>query len=188
MKKKIINIVGPSGSGKTTIVGETLKELGVLEIVSHTSREKRPNEIENVTYHYTTKEKILDMIKNNETVEYSNYIGNGDLYCISKKEIEDKLKKCDILFVITDINGTNRLKEIYGDSVYVVFVFADAKTLSNRLIERGDDPKKIIERVTNFSMKNEFENYKYADFVILNKDLHRTKEQVKCIYNIIKED
>lgn len=185
--KKIINIVGASGSGKTTL-GKELKNIGIPELVSHTSREIRlhDGEQEGVAYYFTTKEAIIEMDNNNELVEHVVYSGNH--YALSKKEVDKKFEISDIVFAITDKVGNKHLKDIYGeDMIETIFVFIDTDTLAQRLRDRGDSEEVISARIENIEKTKELENYKIADYVILNKDYDKAKKQLLFIVDMIKQ-
>lgn len=185
--KKIINIVGASGSGKTTLGGD-LKKRGIPELVSHTSRNIRlhDGEVDGVSYHFTTKEAIIEMDTNNELVEHVIYSGNH--YALSKKEVEDKLTTSDIVFAITDKNGNKHLKDVYGeDMIETIFVLIDTDTLAQRLKDRGDSEEVIKARIENIEATKELDNYKIADYVILNKDYNKAKSQLFFIVDTILE-
>lgn len=186
--KRIINIVGASGSGKTTL-GKDLKKIDIPEIVSHTSRNIRlhDGEVHGVSYYYVSKEEIIEMDKNNELVEHVVYSGNH--YALSKKEVENKLSTSDIVFAITDKDGNKHLKEVYGeDMIVTIFVFIDTDTLAQRLRDRGDSEEVINQRIENIHKTKELDNYKIADYVILNRDYEKAKKQLFFIVDMIREE
>ena len=73
-------VMGPSGSGKT-LVGEYLKEKGMKELVSHTTRLPRPGEVQGVSYHFVD-EVTFQQTKKVEASAYSGY-----WYGVSEKEV-----------------------------------------------------------------------------------------------------
>ena len=56
----IIVLVGRTASGKSTVAKE-LEKHGFERIITYTTREKRPNEVEDVDYHFIDNQKFLDM-------------------------------------------------------------------------------------------------------------------------------
>lgn len=157
-KKEILAIVGPSGSGKTSIGAGSLKEQGIPEIVSHTTRAPREGEIEGVTYYYVTKEDF-DKLDKVEEVCYS-----GNWYCISKEEIEAKFKLSNELVIVVSIEGVHALRE-NGYNVKSIFMNIDRETCIQRMIKRGDTLEAIEKRVKNFEETKEFENGQYCDYI-----------------------
>lgn len=157
--KNIFVIVGSSGSGKTAI-GK--KAFGASnELVSHTTRKKRPNEKNGIDYHFVSKNEMYELIKTNQLVEHSIY--NGELYGISKKEIEAKTQKSDTFFV-TDKNGLKAITELYPDNAISVFIDVPKKILNDRLIKRKEpniterlnlfEEEQKLKKLTRYTIKN----------------------------------
>lgn len=171
--KRIYILLGPSGAGKTTL-GGYLKELGIPELVSHTTRPMREGEIDGVSYHFITREEF-DAI---EKAEFTDY--GGSAYCLSKKEIEDKLKDNDIVFAITDINGVKQLKEKYPE-VKVIFITIPLEEMEIRMRARKDAEENIQKRLRNAIENKEHANIIYADYVIENFNIEESKKQIRDI-------
>lgn len=83
--KPIIVITGVSGSGKTT-----LSQLFPVErrIVSYTTRNPRPGEIDGIDYYFVTKEQGEE-IKNSEN-SFEDTCFAGKVYGVTKDEVIDK--------------------------------------------------------------------------------------------------
>lgn len=83
--KHIIVITGVSGSGKTT-----LSQLFPVErrIVSYTTRNPRPGEIDGIDYYFVTKEQGEE-IKNSEN-SFEDTCFAGNVYGVTKDEVIDK--------------------------------------------------------------------------------------------------
>lgn len=178
MKKTIFILTGPSGAGKTTL-GYFLKdELGIPELVSHTTRSMRSGEVEGISYYFVGKETFDKL----EKIEYSNYAGNH--YCVSKEEVERKLATHDSVFVITDMAGSNAIKRQYPDNVIQIFITADFLDLIARMDRRGDSADDILSRVKHLISNKELNNGTYTDYTIINRSLDTAKEQ---LLNIVKQ-
>lgn len=172
--KKIYVLMGASGSGKTT-VGNYLKDLGIPEIISHTTRPKREGEIEGVTYYYVT-EKEFEKIPKVEEVQYGKHY-----YGISKEEIDLKLKSSDRLFVICDVHGMEQVKSHYPDEVTVIYLYTTIEEMVKRMKNRGDSDENIQLRIEYAEKTNELGNGILADFIVENEDLEKTKDAVRNI-------
>lgn len=153
-------ITGPSGSGKTTL-GNHFKELGLSELVSHTTRGKRVGEVDGVSYHFVTREEFERI----EKVEESCYSGN--LYGTSKAEVLAKLEKGDV-FAVTDVHGAKAFKKIFGNRVKVIYIYSNPRYLRKRMKERGDSAGSVRDRIHTLKVKKEYQNRFYADEVIVN--------------------
>ncbi|HCL4480352.1 TPA: hypothetical protein N2D99_002440 [Clostridium botulinum] len=174
MNKRIYILLGASGSGKTTL-GKYLKENGIIELISHTTREPRVGEINGVEYYFVTKEEFDKL----EKIEQASYAGN--YYCVSKKEVDNKIANNNIVFVITDINGVKELKKHYGDMAKAIFIKTSLIRMGYRMFKRGDKIGKIKERCKYCISTGELKNGKYADYIIKNKNLKKSKKQLDKI-------
>lgn len=83
--KPIIVITGVSGSGKTT-----LSQLFPVErrIVSYTTRNPRPGEIDGIDYYFVTKEQGEEIKNSENSFEETCFAGN--VYGVTKDEVIDK--------------------------------------------------------------------------------------------------
>jgi guanylate kinase len=174
-KKVIYTILGPSGSGKTTLGNYINNKLNIPECISTTTREKREGEIEGQTYYYVNKKKF-DELEKVEEVEYA-----GNHYCLTKKEIEEKLEENDRIFVIMDKHGIEQMKKLYPDKTRVIYVYVNPIILIKRMFDRGDSLKNIFSRVWNAIKTGELTNHYFADHIIRNYKLKKAKKKIKKI-------
>lgn len=181
MKNKTIYcIIGASGSGKSTIAQE-LTKLGIPEVVSHTTRAPRENEINGIHYHFVSTEEF-DSIEKLEFAVYGN-----NKYGTSRQEVELKFANSDKIICVIEINGLKQLKENYSNYANVVslFIKTDIETMKARMIARNDSSENIEARINTALKINEFSNEKYADYIIDNRgSLEDTLSKVKSIIGI----
>lgn len=171
---KIFILVGPSGSGKDTL-GKVFTETGIPELISHTTRTIRDGEVDGVDYNFVTKEEIEEI----EMIERSVYSGN--IYGISKKEIDSKTSKHGNVFIITDINGMKQIEEIYKERVVPIFISVTLSQMIARMILRGDKEKDVLDRISHCIDNRELENIHKLKYVIINDDLQKAKEDLLLI-------
>lgn len=172
---KVILLIGPSGSGKT-VLGRYLNSLGVNELVSCTTRQMRVNEVNGIDYYFVNNEEFEKLDK----AEYTEYPkGSGTFYSITKNEIKNKCKNNNTVFAITDINGAMQIKNQFKDMVKIVFIKVPKECIGERMKKRGDSEKSIKERLKNAEITREFDNYRYADFILENNDLDKAKEKLR---------
>lgn len=167
-------LLGPSGSGKSTL-GSCLRDMGMPELISHSTRLMREGESECNPYHFVTREQFEQI----PMIEYTEYAGN--LYGTSKAEVERVLSRGSSAFVIVDRHGVEAFKEIYGDLVKVIYVYIEPMSLWERMKTRGDDDKLIRSRILHAIATGELNNLNIADYCILNKDLDASIRQLKAI-------
>jgi len=159
-------IIGPSGSGKT-LVGEYMKEKGLKELISHTTRAPRRGEVEGVSYHFVDEKTFHDT----EKVEENYYAGN--YYGVSLKEIETKTKESDV-FVVTEINGARAFRQKYGNKVWIIYVDSSPRKLRERMKRRGDSRESIRRRIDTYRKNHEAKHRFFADVVIDNNYSKKT--------------
>ena len=74
---KLFIISGPSGVGKSTVLKALFREHPDLYFsVSATTRAPREGEIDGVHYRFIKSEQFLQMVQENEFLEYAEYVGS----------------------------------------------------------------------------------------------------------------
>lgn len=166
-KPIIILLMGASGSGKTSL-SSCLREIGIPELISSTTRHKRQGEEEGKNYYYITKEEFDKLDKLEQTCYSGNY------YCLSREEVERHKEK--VVYAIVDAEGVRQIKEKYGEeNVIVVYIKVTYLKMIYRMLKRGDKIKDIAKRIKNCIITKEMKNYKLADMIIDNNDLQQAK-------------
>ena len=148
----ILIFVGASGSGKSTLVEHIRKNLGIPQLVTTTTRNKRCNEKEGKDYHFIKPEEFNRLADNESFLETTSYSGN--LYGLTKEEIDKNSN--NVSTVITDINGARALANLYPDRVMVFWMKSTPLNLIRRLRKRGESWFTIIARLFNAYRSDEF--------------------------------
>ena len=183
------NIVlsSPSGAGKTTITKKISQKYPKIKIsISHTTRKPRSNEIDGVDYHFVSKDKFENLIKENKFYEYAKIFDN---YYGTSKQSVNKLHKenYDVVFDI-DWQGTKQLSEYKELNLIKIFILPpNKKELKNRLINRNQDNNQTVEKRLN-QYENDIQHWSDYDYVLINQDLESCFNQIeKIIENHKKE-
>ena len=134
-------LMGPSASGKTEVAKILERTYSLKKVVTHTTRAMRVHEVNDVDYHFVSKDTFLLMKENNEFVETTTY--NNNYYGTSKKEINDD--KC----VILDPQGAEVFYDLNDDHIFIVYLKCDENVRYQRMVFRLDDPDIIKVRMTN---------------------------------------
>lgn len=139
----IIAIVGPSGSGKTEMSFFCKKEFGIPYIVSYTTRDKRPEEIDGVDHYFVTPN---DRPNVDEMLAYTVYGG---------KEYWAKLPDKDtrICSYVIDEDGLLNLKEKHSNKFKIIPIYIrreDRGTISKERKQRD------LTRHTSIPLKDYF--------------------------------
>lgn len=125
---KII-ICGKAGSGKD-IFKERFVKKGFKTSIGYTSRPKRNNEIDGVTYNFCTKQEFENMIKNDDFYDYKEF--RGWYYGFTKQEFETS----DI-FILTPLSIMELSKEERQKSI-IFYIDINENIRFERLSKRND--------------------------------------------------
>lgn len=171
MEPRIIGIYGASGSGKNYILEKLKKSFGFVETISDTTRKQRDGEIDGDSYNFRTPETFVF----DDMAEYTSYAGN--YYGTSKKELESKLKKHGIVFVVMESQGLANIKQLYGDVLKTIYITVDEDTMQKRMKIRGDSDLNINKRIENAKNIGELKNQKIANLIV-EGDWDKSKDAI----------
>jgi len=174
----LIVLTGPSGCGKSTILRHVLKDLrNVRFSVSHTTRPRRPSEVEGRDYYFIPTTEFRRMAARNQFLEWAEV--HGHYYGTSKKEVASKTRSGDLILDL-DVQGARSLRERHSDAVFVFILPPGAAELRRRLQDRGeDDPAAIRRRLIN--AKREIREANSFDYIIVNDRLDRAVLELEAI-------
>ena len=137
----MIILTGPSASGKTATCLYLQAHYGIKKVITHTTREMRKGEKNDVDYHFVSKEEFEKMKENNEFIETVSF--NGNFYGTSRKEVQ--LDKC----MAVEFNGAKTYASFHDPKIVIFYMKANEKLRLSRMYGRGDDPEKIKSRIDN---------------------------------------
>ncbi len=175
----IFVISAPSGAGKTTLISRLLKsEKRFMFSVSTTTRVKRDGEVDGVDYNFVTREKFLEMLRNEEFLEWAEVYGN--YYGTTIKEVDRIKKSGKFPFFDVDIQGSRALRKKLPEAVFVFIIPPSREVLRTRLEGRKTDTREQIE-IRLKTAAEEISEYRYFDYVIINKDLEKAFARLESI-------
>lgn len=136
----MIVLTGPSASGKTETAKYLMDHYGFSKVVTCTSRTPRVNEVNDVDYHFLTREQFAEGIENGEFLETAEY--NGNMYGTKLADIgPDKV-------VCVEPRGARSYRAVLGDKMFCAYLDATEETRLNRMISiRKDGEKAARERI-----------------------------------------
>ncbi len=171
----MIILIGPSASGKTEIAKELFRLYGIKKVVTHTTREKRIHEINDIDYHFVTKDVFLKMKEKNMFIETTFY--NNNYYGTSKDEIKnDKV-------LIVDPSGKDAFLKLNNKSIKIFYLLAKEETRRKRMIERKDNKALIEQRITKDRTYFD-KNSQFGANYIINTENKTVEELAKYIYSL----
>lgn len=143
IKNKILILISSSGCGKSYVLDYLSKIYNYKGLVSHTTRIKRPKEVNHIDYHFVTEDIFLQMIYNEELIEYRTYntlvnnIHEIWYYGLSKNAIKE-LNFNTKYVTIFDVQGAKEFVEYYGrDNCFICILKCDDKIREERAKLRG---------------------------------------------------
>ena len=157
MKTKPLFIVmsAPSGCGKSTLIDMLLQEYPDLcYSISCTTRAPRGEEEDGLDYHFRTKERFEELIKEDAFLEYACVHGN--YYGTLKQPIVEVLNEGNSMILDIDVQGAAKVREYVrnlpnNDPLKIgyvdIFILPpDMEELRRRLEGRGTDSQEVIEK------------------------------------------
>ncbi len=180
----IFVISGPSGSGKGTVC-EALRKLNpdTAISVSATTRSPREGEIDGVSYHFITRERFEELLRQGEILEHTQY--NGNYYGTLRSEAEKIISRGQDLILEIEVDGGGQVKRLMGDRVCGIMLIApDAAEQENRLRGRGTETEEVI-RGRLDRAKAEIKEAPNYDYIVIN-ETGKTEECADEIMAIMK--
>ena len=157
MKPKPLFIVlsAPSGCGKSTLVDMLLQEYpDICYSISCTTREPRGEEEDGLDYHFKTKERFEELIKEDAFIEYAKVHDN--YYGTLKAPIQEVLAEGNSMILDIDVQGAAKVREFVRNlpntdpmKIGYVDIFINPPSmeeLRRRLEGRGTDAPAAIEK------------------------------------------
>lgn len=182
-------ISAPSGVGKSTLIQKLLADGKDLEYsISATTREKRPSEVDGVSYYFKTKEEFYNLISKNAFIEYAEVFGNfyGTLVSDVRKRLDSGK---DVLFDL-DWQGASILRSSMPEDTISIFVLPPSiSELERRIRGRNQDSEDVI-LYRMAKARSEISSYYQYDYVVINDNLDIALAEIKSIIlaNRLKRD
>ena len=147
MSGKLFIISAPSGAGKTSLVDDVLPRLqdvcSIDRLITYTSREKRPGERESVDFNYISDKEFENKIHQGFFIEWSKAY---DHYYVSPADVVQDLGNGKSKILVIDQVGAKKLTERIPDVVTIWIYTPTVDVLRQRLLQRGHNSEKQIER------------------------------------------
>lgn len=142
-KPCIVAVSGVSGTGKTTLISNFEKVFPGCRVVTYTTRPKREHE-HPADYHFCTKDALLTLPDALWIKE--NY---GHFYAVTRTAFLEPIAACGIALLptITSHHETLRAYLTHVHHIGIHLLSPTRSELENRMIQRGDAPAMIAERL-----------------------------------------
>ena len=178
----MIVLSSPSGAGKTTLAS-MLSKIDNYEIsISHTTRQPRPNEINNEDYYFVNEDEFKRLINNQEFLEYAKVFNN--FYGTTRTPVINRLNKGKNVLFDIDWQGADQIKNKKLDYKLVTFFILppSKEVLFKRLSNRDMKDKLIVEeRMKQFG--RDVLHWINYDYVVINDNIDNCYSKITNLIN-----
>ena len=185
----MIVLLGKTCSGKDTILNKLVKDYGYFKLTTYTTRPMRKGEIQDKTYHFVSEEEFLDKLNSEFFLEHKKYeTAEGEWYYGSAKEDYENGDNNSV--IILTPSGFEALKVYIARQkvdidIVSIYIYANNKTISNRLKKRGDKKEEADRRIKADSV--DFKNVvDIVDKIFYDNETNDLDEVVKKVHEYIR--
>lgn len=172
-------VAAPSGTGKTSLVKALVDSMPDITVsISHTTRPKRPNEIDGVNYYFIDNPAFEHMIKHHDFLEYATIFDH--YYGTSKQWVKKTLSQGTDVILEIDWQGNQQIKHLFPESIGIFILPPSLEDLQSRLITRNQDGPEIIKKRLA-DAKETVSHIHEFDYVVINDDFAKAVHDIKLI-------
>ena len=181
----LVVVSGPSGVGKSTIVAELARlHPQVVPIVTATTRDQRPGEIDHVHYHFLSTDAFERLRAEDGLLESANVHGNW--YGTPIQQVRGILAAGRDAILTIDPQGGRSVSARVPDALLIFIMPPSINDLAARLAERGSEDAASLERRRADAERWMAETDDY-DYVIVNETGH-PEAAAERIWEIIQAE
>ncbi|MCK9345312.1 MAG: AAA family ATPase [Candidatus Pacebacteria bacterium] len=182
MSERIVVIVGPSGAGKTKHSAALEKRLNTKKVISGTTRDPRPGEVNGVDYYFFSRVEFVEAARRGEFVENAEV--HGHLYGTLRDDLDSMLATGALVLLVVDIQGVESIARIYPEA-QTFFITAPKEDLIRRINERDISEEKKQERIAKLDDELLDIHNPFIKHGIRNSDNDDPEDVVQKICDII---
>ena len=172
-------ISAPSGAGKTSLVKTLLQNEPRLRLsISHTTRTRRPTEVEGREYHFVSKPQFEELTAGGEFLEHARVFDNN--YGTSRAFVEAQLAQGHDVLLEIDWQGAQQVRRAMPECVSIFVLPPARQALAERLARRATDTSEVISRRLK-DAAGDMSHYDEFDYVVVNDDFERAVADLKRI-------
>ena len=171
---------GPSGVGKGTVRKKIFEDptTSYKYSISMTTRHMREGEIDGVDYFFKTKEEFEALIKDDQFIEYAQYVGN--YYGTPVQYVKDTMEEGHDVFLEIEVEGAKQVRKKFPDALFIFLAPPSLDDLKERLVGRGTESDEKIQSRVNEARK-EVEMMNLYDYVVVNDEVELAKNRIQSI-------
>ena len=193
----LLVLAGPAGSGKTTLCERMVAETpGFSRVVTTTTREPRPGEINGVHYHFFSDQEFDQRLAKDEFLEWARVHTADRRYGTLASSVLNPLAVGRSLIINVDVQGVDNFRRaaaanpLLAKHMGTVYIDVPIPELRQRLVGRGEREAEIDRRmVTAEKEQQEREKFDYvitssgkeADFTALLNIWQQLQDRVRSV-------
>ena len=175
----LIVLSGPSGVGKGTVCTALRSRVPELVYsVSATTRSPRLGEVNGVNYFFKSREQFMDMIDNDQLLEYAEYVGN--YYGTPRDFVEETLASGKDIILEIEVQGALKVKEKFPEGIFVFLMPPSLDELKDRIQGRGTESQATIDHRMSVAV-DEINLLQHYDYAVVNDEINLACERIQSI-------
>ena len=180
MKGNLFVVSAPSGAGKTSLVKALIESFPDVHVsVSHTTRAKRPGEVDGKDYHFVSKQQF------DEIRDRGGFLESADVfdhcYGTSRVFVENLLGDAGDVLLEIDWQGAEQVRRNMPGAISIFILPPSLALLEQRLRGRGQDSEGTIARRLR-EAANDIKHCKDFDFIIMNDQFEVALQDMQSIF------
>jgi len=181
----LVVISGPSGVGKDALLTK-MKAInpGYEFVITTTTRSKRLGERDGKDYLFVSKIRFLEMIRNEELLEWAQVYGN--YYGVPLSQIRGFLEKGKDVILKTDVQGAKTIRSKIPGAILVFLSPPTMDDLAHRLRDRMTESQSDL-GLRIETAKQEMKDKQWFDYVVVNQN-EMIDQAVREVMNLIIEE
>jgi guanylate kinase len=175
----LFTVSAPSGAGKTSLVKALVQRNPSIRIsVSHTTRAKRPGEVDGQDYYFVSKDDFIKRVNASGFLEHAEVFDN--YYGTSQQAVDELLRQGHDVILEIDWQGAAQVRRLRPGVVSIFILPPSREVLEQRLRARGQDSEAVIARRLA-AAREEISHYGESDYLIINEDFERALQELETV-------
>lgn len=177
----LLVVSGSSGAGKDAVI-DRMKQLRipVAHVVTATTRQQRPTEVDGIHYHFLSVERFKQMVERGEMLEWARVYDN--FYGVPRFAVAEALSSGKDVVVKVDVQGAATIRRTVPGAVLIFIQPPSMEELEVRLRNRRSESDAEI-AVRLGKAVHEYQQLCLFDYVLTNyaDHLDDVVDQIRAI-------